>query len=220
MAAGVRAAALRSDKLREMLLGQTQTLQRIREARAAVAPAGFDLWIHAASLGEFEQARPVIEAYRKARPTDRILLSFFSPSGYKVRHDYDKVDCVVYLPFDTPANVKRFLDAAQPKCAVFVKYEFWSNYLHAIAERHIPLYLISSIFRPAQRFFKPWGAVSRRILHTYTHIFVQDIPSRDLLASIGVNNVTVAGDTRFDRVALFLKSRTGSGPPPDGLSCS
>lgn len=211
MAAGVRAVALRSDKLREMLLGQTQTLQRIREARATVAPAGFDLWIHAASLGEFEQARPVIEAYRKARPTDRILLSFFSPSGYKVRHDYDKVDCVVYLPFDTPANVKRFLDAAQPKCAVFVKYEFWSNYLHAIAERHIPLYLISSIFRPAQRFFKPWGAVSRRILHTYTHIFVQDDSSRDLLARIGVTNVTVAGDTRFDRVAQ-IASRAHSIP--------
>lgn len=201
MSAGARLAALRNDKLRRMIDGHAETLDRLRHARATVAPDGFDLWVHAASLGEFEQARPVIEAYRKARPQAKVLLSFFSPSGYCVRHNYDGADCVVYLSFDTPRNVRQFLDAAQPKCAVFVKYEFWSNYLHEIAKRHIPLYLISAIFRSGQRFFKPWGAFSRDVLRTYTHIFVQDRESLDLLASVGITNVTVAGDTRFDRVA-------------------
>lgn len=201
MSVGARLAALRNDKLRRMIDGHAETLDRLRHARATVAPDGFDLWVHAASLGEFEQARPVIEAYRKALPQAKVLLSFFSPSGYCVRHNYDGADCVVYLSFDTPRNVRQFLDAAQPKCAVFVKYEFWSNYLHEIAKRHIPLYLISAIFRPGQRFFKLWGAFSRDVLRTYTHIFVQDRESLDLLASVGITNVTVAGDTRFDRVA-------------------
>lgn len=211
MAAGVRLMSGRSAKMAEMLRGQAETLERISHARATVAPAGFDLWVHAASLGEFEQARPVIEAYRKARPGATVLLSFFSPSGYTVRHNYDQVDCVVYLPFDRPADVRRFLNAAEPKGVVFVKYEFWSNYLHEIARRNIPLYLISSIFRPGQRFFQPWGVFSRDVLHTYTHIFVQDERSRELLAGVGVRNVTVAGDTRFDRVAQIAD---GAKPVP------
>lgn len=201
MSAGARLASARSGKMRLMTEGQAETFDRLRQARATVAPDGFDLWVHAASLGEFEQARPVIEEYRKARPGAKVLLSFFSPSGYTVRHNYNGADCVVYLPFDTPSNVREFLDLARPKCVIFVKYEFWSNYLHEIAKRHIPLYLISAIFRPGQRFFKPWGAFSRDVLHTYTHIFVQDRDSLDLLASVGITNVTVAGDTRFDRVA-------------------
>lgn len=200
MSAGARLASARSGKLRLMTEGQAGTFDRLRQARATVAPDGFDLWVHAASLGEFEQARPVIEEYRKARPGAKVLLSFFSPSGYTVRHNYNGADCVVYLPFDTPSNVRKFLDLTQPKCVIFVKYEFWSNYLHEIAKRHIPLYLISAIFRPGQRFFKPWGAFSRDVLRTYTHIFVQDRASLDLLASVGITNVTVAGDTRFDRV--------------------
>lgn len=201
MAAGAKLASVRNKKMQLMTVGQAESLDRLGKARAKVAPDGFDLWVHAASLGEFEQARPVIEAYRSVRPQAKVLLSFFSPSGYTVRHNYDGADCVVYLPFDTLSNVRRFLDVAQPKCVVFVKYEFWSNYLHEIAARRIPLYLISAIFRPGQRFFKPWGGFSRGILGTYTHIFVQDDQSRDLLASVGVSNVTVAGDTRFDRVA-------------------
>lgn len=201
MSGACRLAGLRSPKIADMLTGQRQTFDKLRQS----AP-GYDLWVHAASLGEFEQARPVIEAFKAARPDARVLVSFFSPSGYKVRCNYPLADCVVYLPFDTPRKVRRFLDLARPKAAVFVKYEFWGNYLTQLERRGIPTYLISSIFRPTQAFFKSWGPTFRRMLRCYSHIFVQDDSSSKLLASIGIDNVTVAGDTRFDRVADIVKA--------------
>ncbi len=195
-AAGAKCAALRSDKVRKMLRGQKTTLQALREHSG-----GFDLWVHAASLGEFEQARPLIEKVRAEHPDISILLSFFSPSGYEVRKNYDKVDCVVYLPFDLPGRVNDFLDAAKPRMAVFVKYEFWSNILQQLRQRGVPTYLISGIFRPGQRFFRPWGGMFRDTLRCFTRMYVQDAASASLLAGIGITDAVVAGDTRFDRVS-------------------
>lgn len=203
-AAGARIAALRSPKIKKMIVGQRQTLADLKNRRLQIAPDGFDVWFHAASLGEFEQARPIIERLRREDPEKTILLTFFSPSGYEIRANYDKVDCVAYLPFDTPALVSRFLEAAKPHMAVFAKYEFWGNYLVHLRRAGIPTYIISSIFRPGQRFFRPWGSMFRRMLGCYNHLYVQDEASRQLLASIGVDNVTVAGDTRFDRVTDIM----------------
>lgn len=198
--AAAHIAALRSPKVKEMLEGERQAVTQILQARQTVAPDGFDVWIHVASLGEFEQGRPLIERLKRECPDKRILLSFFSPSGYRVRHNYDKVDAVVYLPMDTPANARRFIDAAAPKMAIFVKYEFWSNYLRMLHSRQIPTYSISAIFRPGQRFFRPAGRLLGNVLQYFTHIYVQDEASAQLLRGIGIDSVTVAGDTRFDRV--------------------
>ncbi len=198
--AGVAVASWRSPKIREMVAGRRHTLATLAATRAAKAPDGFDVWIHAASLGEFEQGRPIIERLRRERPGLTILLTFFSPSGYRVRHDFPLVDAVEYLPSDAPGDVRRFLDAARPKCAIFVKYEFWGNYLEQLHARGIPTYNISSIFRPGQRFFRTGGGMFRKMLRCFEHIYVQDEASRDLLAGIDVNRVSVAGDTRFDRV--------------------
>ncbi len=196
-------AALGSPKVRHMLSGQRETLARLSHFRAKMAPEGFDVWFHAASLGEFEQARPMIEALLQHKPGTKILLSFFSPSGYEVRCDYDPRVAVVYMPFDTPGRVRAFLDAAAPRMAIFVKYEFWGNYLSELQRRNIDTYIISAIFRPGQSFFKPWGGMFRRMLGSFTHLYVQDERSRQLLASTGITSVTVAGDTRFDRVTAI-----------------
>ena len=201
-----RVAALRSAKVKAMLRGQGEAIATLRARREALGIDGFDVWFHAASLGEFEQARPLIERLKQHRPDTTILLTFFSPSGYKVRHNYAKVDAVTYLPMDSPAKVSAFLDAARPKMAVFVKYEFWANYISAIHRRGIPLYLISAIFRPGQRFFRPGGSMWQKMLKCYDRLYVQDRRSRELLSSIGVDNVTVAGDTRFDRVTDVMRS--------------
>lgn len=158
-------------------------------------------WFHAASLGEFEQGRPVIEAVRKQYPEAKLVLTFFSPSGYEIRKDYDQVDLVCYLPADTPANVNRFLDAVQPDMALFIKYEFWHNYLHELKKRQIPTLLFSAIFRSNQLFFKWYGGFYRDMLFCFDPILVQNHASEALLKSIGYSNVTVAGDTRLDRVA-------------------
>ncbi len=157
-------------------------------------------WFHCASLGEFEQGRPVIEAFRTARPDFKILLTFFSPSGYKVRKDYDGADWIVYLPTDTLRNAKRFLQIINPKFAVFVKYEYWFNYMKVLRQKEIPLIVVSAIFRPGQRFFKWWGTWQRKMLGTVTHFFVQNNASKQLLNSVGISRVTISGDTRFDRV--------------------
>lgn len=203
-AAAARVAAARSPKVRDMLEGQRRTLDTLEAERKRVAPDGYDVWIHAASLGEFEQARPLIERLRRERPSLTILLTFFSPSGYKVRYNYDRVDTVAYLPFDTPGRVRRFLDAAAPRMAIFVKYEFWGNYLQQLHTRGVPTYIISAIFRPGQRFFRPGGGVFRRMLENFDRLYVQDERSRRLLAGAGIDRVTVAGDTRFDRVTDIL----------------
>lgn len=159
------------------------------------------LWFHAASLGEFEQGRPIMESIRKEHPEYRLLLTFFSPSGYEVRKNYTGADLVCYLPFDTIFNVRRFLNIVQPQKVFFIKYEFWPNYLTALKQRGIPTYLISGIFRPSQLFFKNYAPFYRRMLNSFTHLFVQNQESVDLLASIGrTEEVSISGDTRFDRV--------------------
>lgn len=199
-AAGIAVASLRSAKLREMRAGGKSTLHDLKSVRKLCAPSGYDVWIHAASLGEFEQGRPLIERIRDKHPDYKILLTFFSPSGYRVRHNYDKVDTVAYLPIDTLHNVKTFLDAAQPRLAIFIKYEFWGNYLEQLHKRNIPTYIISAIFREGQRFFIHGGEMFRKMLTHFTRLYVQDEDSSRLLHKAGIEAVTVAGDTRFDRV--------------------
>lgn len=157
-------------------------------------------WIHCSSLGEFEQGRPVIEEVKKQRPGIKILLTFFSPSGYEIRKSYPGADCICYLPADTLSNVSRFLDLAHPEMVVFVKYEFWNNYISELHKKKVPLYLISAIFRPDQHFFKWYGSFFRNMLKGFEMIFVQDERSVELLTGIGLTRVIRAGDTRFDRV--------------------
>ena len=158
------------------------------------------IWFHAASLGEFEQGRPLIETIRKRYPQYKILLTFFSPSGYEVRKNYDGADVVCYLPFDTPFKVNKFLHLAKPAMAIFIKYEFWYNYLAELRRRNIPTYLVSGIFRREQLFFTWYGGWYRKALHCFGRLFVQDEASALLLAEFGIKNVSICGDTRFDRV--------------------
>lgn len=201
---GVRVVAMRRPKARKLVDGERMALDRLRQS---IDQAHDYIWIHAASLGEFEQGRPLIEMLRRERPGQHILLTFFSPSGYEVRCNYPEVDAVSYLPFDTPSRVRAFLDIVHPSMAIFVKYEFWGNYLQELRRRSIPVYIVSAIFRPAQIFFKPWGGIFRDMLKCYTRLYVQDDNSRRLLAGIGITDVTVAGDTRFDRVTDIMRQR-------------
>lgn len=161
-------------------------------------------WFHCASLGEFEQARPLIEAFRLEFASYKILLTFFSPSGYEVRKHYAQADWVHYLPYDNQKNATHWFELVQPKLIFFVKYEFWHYYLQEAAQRQIPTLSFSAIFRPSQLFFKPYGSFYKEILHCFSHIFVQNKESFDLLQSIGLQQVSVAGDTRFDRVLQIL----------------
>lgn len=163
------------------------------------------IWFHAASLGEFEQGRPMIEKIKAEHPQYKILLTFFSPSGYEVRKSYSGADVICYLPFDTPYKVHKFLNLSNPVMAIFIKYEFWLNYINELNNRFIPVYIISAVFRREQAFFKWYGFYYRTVLHCYEHLFVQDEASRELLAEYGVTNVTVCGDTRFDRVLEVQK---------------
>ncbi len=194
---GMHLASPWHHKAKLTVQGQARTVPYLKET---LDPDGGYIWIHAASLGEFEQGRPLIEKIREEQPDAKILLSFYSPSGYEVRKSYDKVDAVCYMPVDTPPRVKEFLDVVKPKMAIFVKYEFWGNFLEQLKQRNVPTYIISSIFRPNQSFFKPWGGMFRKMLTCFTHLYVQDEESRELLHGIGVDNVTVCGDTRLDRV--------------------
>ena len=163
------------------------------------------IWIHVASLGEFEQGLPVIEKLKTTYPTYQILVTFFSPSGYEVKKNTDMADAVVYLPLDTRKNAKRFIETVNPVLAIFVKYEIWPNYLEELKEKQVPILLISAIFRKEQVFFKWYGGIMRNALHAFTHFFVQDENSVTLLKSIKLNNVTLSGDTRFDRVSEILE---------------
>ena len=201
--AAAQLVSLRSRKVRKMLQGQHRTPEMLRRKLAGKPGA---VWFHASSLGEFELGRPMIERLRREHPEVPILLSFFSPSGFEVRKNYPYVDAVVYLPFDTPRRVRKFLDLVRPSMAIFIKYEFWGNYLEVLHKRGIPTYLISSIFRPGQRFFRKGGGLFRRMLGCFTHLYVQDERSRRLLRVIDVKNVIVAGDTRFDRVTDVMRS--------------
>lgn len=194
---GVWVASFFSKKVRTMWKGEHRTFRVLREK---IDPNAMYIWFHAASLGEFEQGRPIMEAIRREHPGYKILLTFFSPSGYEVRKNYDGADVVVYLPIDTKRNVRRFLRLTNPVMAFFIKYEFWSNYLHMLKERHVPTFSVSSIFRPNQIFFRAYGKGYGKVLDCFTHFFVQNEESRDLLKSIGIDCVSVTGDTRFDRV--------------------
>lgn len=166
------------------------------------------VWIHCASLGEFEQARPVIERLRTQHAHYNIVLTFFSPSGYEVQKNYAGADYVFYLPMDTQRNAQRFLDIVQPQCALFVKYEFWFHYLHQLSVRKIPVILFSALFQPRHPFFHWYGSLYRRMLSYYQQIFVQDEASAQLLASIGITEVQIAGDTRFDRSWEIMQIQT------------
>ena len=219
----VSAVAPFHKKARLMRAGQAQTTAILREKMDRKAKY---IWFHASSLGEFEQGRPMIEQIRKVHPEYKILLTFFSPSGYEVRKNYAGADVVCYLPFDTPGRVEQFLDLANPAMAIFIKYEFWGNYLHTLQQRGIPVYIISAIFRREQLFFQWFGKPYRKMLDCFNHLFVQDERSKALLEEYGIRNVTVAGDTRFDRVIdvyhqakqiplveRFIKGTDGLQPP-------
>ena len=186
-----------NEKVRKMWRGEREAFRILREK---VDPNAKYVWFHAASLGEFEQGRPLMEQLRKDHPEYKILLTFFSPSGYEVRKNYEGADIITYLPLDTITNARRFLRTVRPVMAFFIKYEFWYNYLHILKHRNIPVYSVSSIFRPDQVFFKWYGRQYGKVLNCFTHFFVQNEVSKELLAKIGITNVDVVGDTRFDRV--------------------
>lgn len=198
------AALLGHKKARKLVKGQARALAELREWAATLGGSQV-LWFHAASVGEFEQARPIIERLHSELPFRKVLLTFFSPSGYELRKNYPLVDKVTYLPFATRRNARKMLEILPLEAAVMVKYEFWPAYLKALKAKQIPTYLISAIFRPGQLFFLPWGKMYLKLLHAFEHIFVQDQSSSDLLQRYGVKEVTVAGDTRFDRVTEVRK---------------
>jgi len=165
------------------------------------------VWFHCASLGEFEQGRPVIEAFRVKYPAYKILVTFFSPSGYEIRKNYTGADFIFYLPADTPQNAKKFIEIVKPSIVFFVKYEFWRNYLTELEKQHIPVISFSAIFRPNQLFFKSYGGFYREILTKFKHVLVQNQESFDLLKSIDIQQITLAGDTRFDRVKQIVDAK-------------
>ncbi len=198
----VKLVSLFNAKARLMVRGHAQVFRMLRER---IKPGERYLWFHAASLGEFEQGRPLMERIRREYPEYKILLTFFSPSGYEVRKNYAGADIICYLPFDTPRNVRRFLELAHPCMAFFIKYEFWQNYLKGLQRRDIPVYSVSSIFRRNQVFFRWYGGKYYKVLTRFTHLFVQNEVSKDLLATLGIHNVTVVGDTRFDRVIEIFR---------------
>ena len=194
---GVAIGSLFNKKIKKMWRGEREAVDLLKEK---VDPTAKYVWFHAASLGEFEQGRPLIEQLRATHPEYKILLTFFSPSGYEVRKNYEGADIVCYLPLDTIRNARRFLRAVHPVMAFFIKYEFWYNYLHILRHRGVPVYSVSSIFRPGQVFFKWYGRNYAKVLHCITHFFVQNEVSLQLLKGIGIDEATVVGDTRFDRV--------------------
>ena len=171
-----------------------------------IKPGDTTIWVHCASLGEFEQGRPVIEAIKKDMLGVKIFLTFFSPSGYEIRKNYQGADCISYLPVDTPKNAAKLISIVNPRIVIIVKYEFWANYIAALYNKNVPVYLISAIFRPEQHFFQWYGSFFRKILMKFEKIFVQDEKSVDLLSGIGIENVLLTGDTRFDRVVQISGS--------------
>ena len=200
----IRIAALFGHRKAKLLVaGQANTLNLLRQEGAERWRNA--IWFHAASVGEFEQARPIIEELRLKNEECNMILTFFSPSGFEMRKNYDKVDGVFYLPFATHRNAVRFLTALQPKMAIFIKYEFWPAYLKELKRRAIPTYSVSAIFRESQLFFKPWGGAYRSLLHCFTKLFVQDEASKALLNKFQIDEVEVTGDTRFDRVSEIAK---------------
>ncbi|NEN25530.1 3-deoxy-D-manno-octulosonic acid transferase [Cryomorpha ignava] len=198
---GIRMAALGNPKAGQWVSGRKKWKQELSSAQALKGC----IWFHCASLGEFEQGRSLLEKLKRTYPSKPILLTFFSPSGYLIRKNYDQADHIAYLPLDTPKNARIFLDKVKPDLAIFVKYEVWPNFFAAIAKRNIPLLMISAIFSENQIYFKPYGKWFRKSLKQTHEIFTQDVESINLLNSIGVVNTRIAGDTRFDRVIEIAK---------------
>lgn len=196
-------AALRNPKARQWREGRRNIFERLRQS---INTNDRIVWVHCASLGEFEQGRPIIERIREQRPDLKILLTFFSPSGYEIRKNYTGADYIFYLPIDRKSYARRFLEITKPEAAIFIKYEFWLNYLGELRRRKIATYVVSAIFRRDSVFFRPWGGAWRKALGTFSTIFVQNEESKALLGELGMTNVVVAGDTRFDRVAAIAKA--------------
>ncbi|MBL7962971.1 MAG: hypothetical protein JNM31_03915 [Flavobacteriales bacterium] len=199
---GIRAAAPFHGKARQWAAGRDGLWARLEAAAPRLQGC---LWMHCASVGEFEQGRPVLEALHAAQPQRPILLTFFSPSGYEARKDHPLATHVEYLPEDTAANAQRLVKLVNPSAALFVKYEFWFHHLRTLQQQHVPTYLVSAVLRPDQPFFRWYGSTWRRMLQCYTHILAQDEATRALLAGLDFTNVTVSGDTRFDRVAAIMR---------------
>ncbi len=198
----LRIAALFSPKMKLFIDGRKTVLSTLQ---SRISRFDHTIWFHAASLGEYEQGLPVMEAIKAEFPTHKIVLTFFSPSGYEVRKNNAIADVTVYLPLDTKFNVNHFLNVVRPEMAFMIKYEYWPNYLDELKKRNVPTFLISGVFRRDQVFFKWYGGFYRRALASFEHFFVQNQQSADLLRSIGKSNVTISGDTRFDRVAAILE---------------
>ena len=194
---GIAIASLFNEKVRKMWRGEREAFKILKQK---VDPNAKYIWFHAASLGEFEQGRPLMERIRKDYPQYKILRTFYSPSGYEVRKNYEGADIICYMPVDTRLNAIRFLRLVRPVMAFFIKYEFWSNFLHILKHRNIPTYSVSSIFREDQVFFKWYGRNYAGVLKCFTRFFVQNEESKRLLEGIGITAVDVVGDTRFDRV--------------------
>ena len=194
---GIAIASLFNEKVRKMWRGERDAFRILKEK---VDPNAQYVWFHAASLGEFEQGRPIMERFREEHPNYKILLTFYSPSGYEVRKNYEGADIICYMPIDTVTNARRFLRLIRPCMAFFIKYEFWYNFLHILKHRNVPTYSVSSIFRPNQVFFRWYGVNYGRVLRCFTKFFVQNEQSKELLNSIGITEVEITGDTRFDRV--------------------
>lgn len=202
---GARFASLFNQKARALVSGRKNLLTSVQHS--LVSNRSPIIWIHCASLGEFEQGRPIIERLRKEFDNHKILLTFFSPSGYEVRKNYPGADYIFYLPFDTPSNARKWVEVTNPVLAIFIKYEFWYNYSGELRKARIPLISASAIFREDQVFFKNIGTPMRKVLRNFDHFFVQNQVSAKLLHGIGITNVTIAGDTRFDRVYEITSSR-------------
>nr|WP_299532850.1 glycosyltransferase N-terminal domain-containing protein [Ulvibacterium sp.] len=195
-------AAIFHPKIRLFVQGRKQTFGILK---TLISKQDKVIWMHVASLGEFEQGLPLLEKLKSSYPDSKILVTFFSPSGYEVKKNTTAADVVTYLPWDTQKNVKRFLRIVNPRLALFVKYEIWPNYLKFLAKRETPTLLISAIFKKEKIYFKAYGGFMRKALRTFTHFFVQEAHSKSLLGSLGFDNVSVSGDTRFDRVSEILK---------------
>ena len=194
---GIAIASLFNEKVKKIWRGERDAFRILKEK---VDPNAQYVWFHAASLGEFEQGRPIMERFREEHPEYKILLTFYSPSGYEVRKNYAGADIICYMPIDTVTNARRFLRLIRPCMAFFIKYEFWYNFLHILKHRNVPTYSVSSIFRPNQVFFRWYGVNYGRVLRCFTKFFVQNEQSKELLNSIGITEVEITGDTRFDRV--------------------
>jgi 3-deoxy-D-manno-octulosonic-acid transferase len=198
----LKIVALFSPKIKLFVEGRKNVFSTLE---LKIKPTDKTIWFHAASLGEYEQGLPVIEKIKETYPNHKIVISFFSPSGYEVRKNNTVADATVYLPLDTPKNAKQFLKLVHPDLVFFIKYEFWINYLDQLKKQNIPTYLISGIFREKQLFFKWYGGFYQKALNTFTHFFVQNENSKKLITELGKTNVTISGDTRFDRVVAILE---------------